>query len=543
VDVARAIGRRKFLVGGVGVAATAGLLGPLIRPDRAASAPHQYFRHGVASGDPLPDSVVIWTRVTPDPEAIAGSGLGEPTPVRWEVATDDSFSRLVATGAVHTDPLSDHTVKLDVTGLLPESLYWFRFIVRDQVANGRTRTAPEVGSRPERIRFGVVSCSNWQAGYFSAYRHLQDADVDFVIHVGDYLYECEPGMYSYGHEWTDLRRHDPPRETVSLADYRRRHAQYKTDPDLQRLHAQLPFITTWDDHEICDGWYPGGARNHTPWREGPWDKRLAAARRAYDEWMPVRISGTARVGDGDRIYRAFTFGSLVDLSMLDLRGYRDERIFGQNDRHTGAPDRTIMGASQHRWLVDRLTRSPARWKLVGNPVMIAPMLMPPRPQAEQVALLKSTDPMTWGPPERQTDEWDGYPADRRTLLQQIAGVQDVVFLSGDVHTSWANHIPGPDGSSAAVEFVCPSVTSNNVDDFMGTRPRTVSLALEAAITELNPHVDFVNLDDHGYCVLELTDDSAAMEWFAISDRRDPNASARRLAKRGLRAGSSRLRRE
>lgn len=300
----------------------------------------------------------------------------------------------------------------------------------------------------------------------------------------------------------------------------------------------MPFIVTWDDHEIADGWHAGGAFNHAGWREGPWRQRLAAARQAYDEWMPVRLSGTARVGDGQRIYRGFTFGTLVDLSMLDLRGYRDERIIGQDDPGTNAPDRTILGDAQHRWLVDGLTRSRARWKLIANPVMIAPMLMPPRPQAEQVALLKSTDPMTWGSPERQTDEWDGYPAARRRLLNKIAGISDVVFLSGDVHTSWANHVPGPNGRAAAVEFVCPAVTSNNVDDFMGTRPRTVSLALEAAVMELNPHVDFVNLDDHGYCVLELTDEAAEMRWFAISDRRDPDATARQLARRTVRAGSN-----
>lgn len=525
----------------MGAAAAAGLLGPLVRPERAASAGHGYFGHGVASGDPLPDGVVLWTRVTPDPHATPGSGLGEPTEVRWEVCADAGFARPLASGQVRTDPWSDHTVKLDVRGLRPDTEYWYRFGVRGQFAGGRTRTAPAADGRPERLRFGVVSCSNWQAGYFSAYRHLQDAGVDFVIHVGDYIYECEPGMYSYGHDWTDIRRHDPPREILSLSDYRRRHAQYKTDPDLQRIHAQVPFIATWDDHEICDGWNAHGAHNHTRWREGSWRKRLAAARRAYDEWMPVRISDTVRVGDGHRIYRGFGFGELADLSMLDLRSYRDSRIFGQHDPRTDAPGRTIMGSEQHRWLVERLTGSRARWKLVGNPVMIAPMLMPPRPQAEQLAVLRSTDPTTWGPAERQTDEWDGYPADRRELLRQISTVPDVVFLSGDVHTSWANHVPGPGGRPVAAEFVCPSVSSNNVDDFMGTKPRTVSLALEAAIMRTNPHVDFVNLDDHGYCVLELTQDAARMEWFAISDRRDRHASARRLAGRSLRAGSAVIR--
>lgn len=224
MGVAGAIGRRKFLAGGVGAAVSAGFIAPLLRPQRAESAGHQFFQHGTASGDPLPGAVVIWTRVTPVPEAIPGSGLGAPASVRWEMATDDAFSDIVAQGVTHTDPLADHTIKLDVGGLAPDTQYWYRFAIDDQAVGGRTRTVPSPGSGLNRIRFGVVSCSNWQAGYFSAYRHLLDADIDYVIHVGDYLYEYEPGFYSYGRDWTDVRRHDPPRETLSLSDYRRRHA-------------------------------------------------------------------------------------------------------------------------------------------------------------------------------------------------------------------------------------------------------------------------------------------------------------------------------
>lgn len=536
------VSRRQVLIGGMSLAAVAGVVGPAAFPSPATGYKHHRFRHGVASGDPLADAVVIWTRVSPSIEATPSSGLGEPAEVRWDVALDENFLEIVQTGTVTTDPRSDHTVKLDVTGLLPGSDYFYQFVSGpDTSPVGRTRTAPAHHATAGALRFGVVSCANWQAGWFSAYRHLAErGDLDAVIHLGDYLYEYQPGKYSYGADWDDVRHHEPPHETVTLADYRIRHAQYKTDPDLQRLHAQVPFVVTWDDHEVADGWYPDGAFEHQP-DEGPFADRKWAAQRAYDEWMPVRLGGTAQVGDGERIYRRLRFGGLVDLMMLDLRGHRDQRL-EVGDPATDGEDRTLTGGDQLAWLAEELRVSDARWKLVGNPVMIAPMLMPQRPKAQQIALQASTDPMTWGPAEPNTDTWDGYPAERRRLLELIEDerVDDVVFLSGDVHTAWANEVAGPGRTPVAAEFVCASVTSNNVDDFMGTAPRSVSLAMEEAIVELNPHVKFVNLDDHGYCVLELTDDEARMEWWAIDDRADANTGVRRQAVRTLSAGSSRI---
>lgn len=535
------LSRRDVIVGGLGAAAAAGVVTVATWPSPAPGAQHRPFQHGVASGDPLPTAVVLWTRVTPIPGASPGSGRGGPTPVTWEVATDPAFAHLVRSGSTRTSPRRDHTVKIDATGLQPGTTYFFRFKVGEDVSPiGRTRTAPALDASPERLRFGVVSCSNWQAGYFSAYRHLATDDLDAVIHLGDYIYEYEPGKYSYGHDQDDIRLHDPRREIRTLEDYRRRHAQYKTDPDLQALHATVPMIATWDDHEVADGWWPGGAFEQDDAQDGPWSARRQAALRAYDEWMPVRISGTARPGDGTRIFRSLRFGDLAELTMLDLRSYRDERV-DVDDPRLEDPRRSITGRVQHEWLVDRLTATPARWKLVGNPVMVAPMLMPPRPQSDQIALKDTTNPMAWGPAEPNTDEWDGYPGDRRRLLQQIAdqGVDDVVFLSGDVHTAWGNEVR-LDGRAVATELVCSSITSNNVDDFMGTSPRTVSLDIESAITTLNPHVRFVNLDDHGYSVVELTRDETRLEWHAISDRRDPHASSRLLAARRVPSGSARI---
>ena len=497
------------------------------------------FRHGVASGDPLPDAVVLWTRVTPTEQAMPGSGQGPAVEVRWEVAHDDAFTHVARAGVFQTDATRDHTVKLDATGLEPGTDYYFRFAIgRDKSPVGRTRTAPAPGSAPKRLRFGVVSCANWQAGWFSSYRHLADrGDLDAVIHLGDYLYEYQPGKYSYGHLNEDIRRHDPPRETVSLLDYRRRHAQYKTDPDLQALHAAVPFIVTWDDHEVADGSWAHGAYEHQPSSEGSYARRVRAAQQAYDEWMPVRISGTATSGDGSKIYRRLQFGQLVDLSMLDLRSYRSKRV-AEDDPAIDDPARTITGEHQLAWLAANLATSPCRWKLIGNPVMIAPVRLPPRPAIEEFALSQTVSFTPSRSAAPNTDEWDGYASDRSRLLGRIEadGTSDVVFLTGDVHTAWANEVPGPSGTAVASEFVCSSITSNNVDDFIGARPRTVSLALEAAIQGENPHVRFVNLDDHGYCVLDVTQSRVRMDWYAVEDRRNPRSGKRRLASWAVRSG-------
>ncbi|MCW2748953.1 MAG: hypothetical protein JWR83_63 [Aeromicrobium sp.] len=504
------------------------------------------FVHGVASGDPLPDAVVLWTRVTPTRRAQPGSRKGPRVSVRWQVSQDASFATTVRSGAVTTGASKDHTIKVDVSGLEPATEYFYRFAWDTHFSPvGRTRTAPAYDSDPSRLRFGVVSCANWQAGYFRSYRHLAErGDLDAIIHLGDYLYEYQPGKYSYGHHNVNIRRHDPPHEVISLRDYRERHAQYKTDPDLQALHAAVPFIVTWDDHEVADGNWAHGAFEHQPAAEGSFAARRSAAHQTYDEWMPVRISGTAVAGDGERIYRRLQFGRLADLSMLDLRTYRSEQVDDPDDPAVNDPDRTITGAPQLDWLTANLSATPTRWKLIGNPVMIAPVMMPPRPKAQEYALSQtvSFQPLRSATPN--SDEWDGYTADRRRLLDHIADekIDDVVFLSGDVHTAWANDVPQGRGKPlVATEFVTSSVTSNNVDDFIGVPPRTVSLALEGVIQSENPHVRFVNLDDHGYCVLEVTAARVHMDWYAISDRRDPQATTRRLTSWTVDSGTPKVR--
>ncbi|WP_420030264.1 alkaline phosphatase D family protein [Rhodococcus maanshanensis] len=501
----------------------------------APGAPAVGFAHGVASGDPLPDRVIIWTRVTPSADAQPGSGVGEAVALDWQVATDPGFASVVRSGTVTADAGSDHTAKVDVTGLKPSTAYHYRFTARGGAVGGRvspvgrTRTAPADDADLERLRFGVVSCSNWEAGYFGAYRHLaQREDLDAILHLGDYIYEY--GRGEYGGRDGAVRPHEPAHEIVSLADYRIRHAQYKTDPDLMNLHARLPFIATWDDHESADNSFDGGAENHNPATEGDWATRKASSARAYLEWMPVRVTGS---GTEVTLYRRFRFGNLAEISMLDLRTYRDEPASsGAGWRKVDSPDRTITGRAQMDWLTKGIVSSPTQWKVVGNPVMIAPCLFPPLDTKTTAALTDMVGLPDAGVPYN-TDQWDGYSADRRRLFDSIttAGVDNTVFLTGDIHTSWACDLPidaanYPGGATVGTEFVVPSVTSPNIDETLGVPPRTVSVAAEEGFKAVNRHVRYVELDSHGYGVFEIATAGSQMDWFYVSDPIDPNATVR-----------------
>jgi len=501
----------------------------------AASAPAASpFRHGIASGDPLPTSVVLWTRVTPTAESAPGSGAGPRVTVDWQVARDAAFRSVVARGSLTTGPERDHTVKVDARGLTPGTRFYFRFSLGSQTSPvGRTQTAPAPGDSPARLRLALVSCSNWEAGYFSPYRHLAARDdLDAVLHMGDYLYEYGTGEYAYGQANRVIRAHEPAHEMVTLADYRQRHAQYKTDPDLQALHAAVPWITTWDDHETANDAWDGGAENHQP-GEGDWATRKAVARTAYDEWMPVRLSGTSALGDGVQVYRHLQFGTLADLSMLDLRTYRSQQAAQTDLGAVGDPSRTITGDAQMQFLKDRLGEDDALWKLVGNPVMISPVVFPPLdryvagPIADMTGLL---------PPDGvpyNVDQWDGYTADRREVIDFLAdrGIRNTIFLTGDIHSSWACELPVDPGAyplspTVGVELVATSVTSNNLDDLTGAPPRTTSLAVEDAIKASNRHVRHLDFDSHGYSVLTLTPAAAQMDYHVTSDRADQAATSR-----------------
>ncbi|MFF3449190.1 alkaline phosphatase D family protein [Streptomyces sp. NPDC002667] len=505
-------------------AATAVLAAPLAAalPARAAEAPA--FLHGVASGDPLPDGILLWTRVTPAAEAIPGSGLGPDTQVSWTVARDKAFTSIVATGSTFATAASDHTVKADIRGLQPATDYWFRFSAggTDSPA-ARTRTAPAADAAVPGLRFGVVSCANWEAGYFSAYRHLAARnDLDAWMHLGDYIYEYKSG--EYGTRGKVVRPHSPANEILTLADYRTRHGRYKTDPDLQALHHKAPVVAIWDDHEFADNSWSGGAVNHTEGAEGAWSDRQAAAKQAYFEWMPVRpaIAGTT--------YRRLRFGKLADLALLDLRSFRSQQASTASGS-VDDPDRTITGRAQLDWLKSGLKSSDTTWRLVGNSVMISPFSV----GSLSADLLKPLAKLLGLPQEGiavNTDQWDGYTDDRRELLGHLRSnaIGNTVFLTGDIHMAWANDVPVDAGTyplspSAATEFVVTSMTSDNLDDIVKVPEGVVSAVAAPVIRAANRHVHWVDTDRHGYGVLDITADRAQMDYYVLSDRTNPNATS------------------
>lgn len=482
------------------------------------------FLHGIASGDPLPDGMLLWTRITPAPDAVPGSGKGPDTAVSWEVAEDKGFTKIVARGTTTSKASSDHTVKVDVRGLRPATVHYFRFTSGASVSPvGRTRTAPATDAATPGVRFGVVSCANWEAGYFSAYRHLAArADLDAILHLGDYIYEYATG--GYPEPKYVVRQHSPKHEIITLADYRCRHATYKTDADLQAMHAAHPVIAIWDDHEFANDAWSGGAENHTPGAEGDWAARAAAARQAYFEWMPVRASTEGTV------YRRLRYGKLADLHLLDLRSFRSKQA-SVGSGEVDDPERSITGRAQLDWLKAGLAASDASWKLVGTSVMISPVAfgsLPARllePIAELLGLPK-------GGLAVNVDQWDGYTDDRRELLTHLnrRGIENTVFLTGDIHTAWANDVPVtaatyPLSPSAATEFVVTSVTSDNLDDILHVAPDTLSLIAETAIKAANRHVKWLDMDAHGYGVLDVTAERSQMDYYVLSDKRKQDASA------------------
>lgn len=499
--------RRRFLksaaASGAGLVVASKLPQALVAT--AAALEDSPFQYGIASGDPTARKVIIWTRVTPSDSATPGSRKGPGASVRWEVASDPRFRNVVADGVKRSSAKDDHTIKLDVSGLKPNTEYYYRFKMKGKRSEvGRMKTAPAPSQTVEELLFGVTSCANYQGGFFSAYRYMAERrDMDFVLHLGDYIYEYEAGKYGPGPEIG--RGHLPEHEIVTLEDYRIRHAQYKTDPDLRALHTVAPFITIWDDHEVTNDSYKDGAENHQE-EEGDYIERRDGAYKAYFEWMPIRQRRNPH-----RLYRRFSFGRLADLHMLDLRQYRDEPPPNQADPSKDDPERTITGDKQMKWFKKGLARKDAQWRIIGNQVMFIPW-----DTAPDVPF--------------NVDAWDGYRADRQELVDHIHDneINDVVWLTGDIHTSWACDVPldkttYPATPSVCTEFVCPSITSDNFDEISGG-PYRSSIPAEEGIKSSNRHVKMVELDSHGYSLVELTAERMQMDWYFISDRTDPEAT-------------------
>lgn len=484
--------RRDFLAASALSLASVPLVRPLVLHGAAQS--DGVFRHGVASGDPLADRVMLWTRVT--------SARADWADVRWSVATDSAMTRVVARGEGRTGPARDFTVKVDVSGLSPATTYYYRFEAEGaRSAIGRTRTLPQ--GRVSRVRLGVVSCSNYPFGYFNAYAALAArADLDAIVHLGDYVYEYANTQYGDGTRYQRIPA--PNKEMVALSDYRQRHAQYKADPDSQEIHRQHPFIVIWDDHEFTDNAWSGGAfnHNHNPDQgEGDWYVRRNAAIQAFFEWMPIREDAQAL---SPRIYRTLRFGDLADLILLDTRlAGRDEQARREDIAAIEHPDRSLLGRAQEGWLRGELTeskRAGTRWQVLGQQVVFAP-------QTEV------------GKPAANPDSWDGYRAARDRVLDMIeqTKVDSVAVLTGDVHSSWVfdvprrpfeNYDPKSGRGSLAVEFAGTSVTS----------PSGVGAKGEQQLAELRaarPHLHYVDGRYRGYYIVDVTRERLQADFFAV----------------------------
>ncbi len=488
------------------------------------------FLHGVASGDPLANSVILWTRITPDDSAMPGSGNGEPTEVTWEIATDEGFGDIVKQGAVTTTPDSDHTIHVDPQGLEPQTVYFYRFTVADGPHEGktspvgRTKTAPAPGAAVEQMTMAVASCANWESGFFTAYgdmaRRGRADEFDIAVFLGDYIYEYAAGDYSGN---GPVRDHHPANEIVSLADYRTRYGRYRTDRDLQDAHAALPWVVVWDDHETANDSWRGGAENHQPDKEGDWLDRRNAAMQAYFEWLPVRATSPSEEG---HIYRSFTFGDLVELTMMDLRTYRDEQVTW-NPAKFAEEDRSLLGSEQYNWLVDKVETSNAAWNVLGNSVMFSPMnliTLEENPQTESISSALSTN--VTGIP-LNGDQWDGYSAERKRLLTALADAgKTPLFITGDIHTEWA-HTVKHEGKEIGAELVCASITAPNINEQLKLPENNAVSALgQQVLLGGNPHTRHVNLDYHGYSYVRLTPNAAEMHWLRVDNILAPGTPVR-----------------
>ncbi len=419
----------------------------------------------------------------------------------------------MARGEALAGPEHDFCVTVDVRGLEPSTTYYFAFGSRNETSPvGRTRTLPQ--GRIDGVRLGVVSCASFATGFFNAYAHLAERDVDLVVHLGDYVYEDghEPALPS--------RVHEPLSRLVSLSDYRTRHAQYRRDPDLQRLHQQHPVITVWDDHDIAGNAWSGGAAQHDPLKDGSWSDRRAAAVQAYLEWVPLRSPDAARP---DRIYRTFDLGDLAQLVMLDTRLAGRERPAKAGERAVATLDeggRSLLGEEQRAWLQYQLRASSDKWSLLGNQVMMAPLRalqMPP-------VLRRMLRGLVAGGAGVNGDQWDGYPAERRALFDYLQGQElgDTIVLSGDLHSSWAAELMAePNGTGAGagavgVEFVTPSVSAPPFASEVAPPIPFGHALLRRLIVRQNPHIRFFDLEHHGYVVLDLTEQRAQAEWWHVA---------------------------
>ncbi|WP_269714397.1 alkaline phosphatase D family protein [Caulobacter sp. NIBR2454] len=503
------------------------------------------FAHGVASGDPLADRVILWTRATP-----ADPATTETIALRWDVASDPQFKKVVAQGQVTTDAGRDFTAKVDAAGLKPGTDYWYRFRQAidgkpqgDQAA-GRTKTLPAGATKD--VVLAVASCSLFPAGFFNAYGAIAELPrVDAVLHLGDYIYEygAAPGDYGMAAGAKIGRTHLPAHEIVTLSDYRTRHAHYKTDPQLQAAHARAPWIVVWDDHETANDAWQGGAENHNPDKgEGDWATRKAVALKAYYEWMPLREPAAGTLLEACN--RTFQFGDVATLLMVETRlTARSQQLDYDTDLQIvdGKPDvkafaakwqdpsRRLIGEAQAQWLAGELNasiKSGTTWQVLGNQVVMARVAPPNLPKtmgaekwnALQAGLpefvrnrLAQTTALSAFDVPSNLDSWDGYPADRERLYAAFTAAKAApIVLAGDSHTFWVNELYDAGGKRVAAEFGASSITSPGFGDYLPQAP------IGPAFMERNKEVVFCDAHTKGFVLLTMTKDQAKGELVTVS---------------------------
>ncbi|MBY0335806.1 MAG: alkaline phosphatase D family protein [Acetobacteraceae bacterium] len=484
------LSRRGALRGGLGLAA----LAACAPARRGSTQPGDPFTLGVASGDPTPDGMVLWTRLAP--EALAeGGGMGAaPVEVAWELAEDEGFRRVVRRGSETARAEDAHSVHVELAGLPAGRMFFYRFTAmgaRSPV--GRTRTAPAPDAAVP-VRFLNAGCQNWEHGHFTAWRHAAaEEDIAFVFHYGDYIYEYA-GRPIGGRGWGPVVRSHAGPETVTLEQYRQRHAQYRTDPDLQAAHAAHPFVVTYDDHEVENNWVSvisqrdGGRRFPVATPPEAFALRLAAGLKAWWEHNPVRRAALPR-GTEITAFRRLRFGRLLDLHVLDTRRFRDDQPCGDGVvapcEATANPAAQVLGPAQEAWLRDGLRASEARWQVLAQQIFLAPR--------------------DFGNDARNMDSWDGYPAARARLLDALRG-RDAAVLTGDVHRAWANDLLDAGGRVVGAEFVGTSITSEG--DGSEAQPTA------AATMERNPWLRF-HSNRRGYTLHEARPDRLEAHFRAV----------------------------
>jgi len=527
-----------------------------------SSTPKADFKYGVASGDPLADRVILWTHAK-----IADST--NSVWLTWQVAADNAFATVLRTGRVQTTEASSFTAKVDVTGLAAGSSYFYRFVDDAGVIStvGTTRTLP--ASNAASVKLAVFSCALYSEGFFNAYDAAAKSDAQYAIHLGDYLYEYGSDPKKFGN--TDAvalgRLTVPANDMVSLSDYRARYALYRSDPNLQALHARMPWITIWDDHEFANNAYVGGAENHNPLTQGDWPTRKNIAAKVYHEWMPIRTPDAANLL---KIYRSFDFGNLLSLHMLDTRiEGRDQQYDNYGDADGGVTRyvtgltsgtdaaRRMISATQQSWLTSSISSSTASWQFLGNQDIMARMWFPAsvlqayaaaatnpagvasaisnyltakatRAAAGAAALTPTQSALLNAPKiPYNLDSWDGYPSNREAVLQTIkAQKKKLVTLSGDSHNAWFANLTTLAGEKVGVEFAASSVTAPGFES-VGLGAMASSLDGSALVAQLGSAavgaglglVDDLNYVDtirRGYLLMTVTTDAVKGEYVFVS---------------------------